>query len=90
MRRLVVFALLAGLTLGVSAPAYAGHEHDLMKDGVVLVDDVAHGQTSQFGTNGCHAFHSHVHKGVMNELGKGISPTGPAQVTLVGETNFGC
>jgi len=91
MRKLIISALLvAGLTFGLSAPAHAGHGHDLMKDGDVLVDDVAHGQTSQFGTNGCHAFHSHVHKGRMNELGKGISPEGPARVTLVGEANFGC
>lgn len=91
MRKVIISALVAGgLTFGLSAPAHAGHAHHLMKDGEVLVDDVGHGQTSQFGTNGCHAFHSQVHKGRMNQLGTGISPDGPARVTLVGEANFGC
>ena len=90
MRKLFISGLVAGMILGVSAPAYAGHGHDLEKGGVVLVENVAHGQTSQVGTNGCHAFHNHVHRGRMNELGKGISEAGPAQVTLIGYSPVGC
>ncbi|NNF55231.1 MAG: hypothetical protein HKN03_12430 [Acidimicrobiales bacterium] len=90
MRKLIISGLLAGMILGVSAPAYAGHGHHLMKDGQELVHDVAHGQTSQVGTNGCHAFHEKVHKGRMNDLGKGISPAGPAQVTLVADAFSAC
>lgn len=90
MRKLIISGLLAGMILGVSAPAYAGHGHHLMKDGQELVHDVAHGQTSLGPNGGCHAFHFNVHKGRMNDLKKGISPDGPAQVTLVGDSFSDC
>lgn len=65
MKKNVKMAILGGValvTMGLSAPASAGHDHYLVTPGT-CVEDMARGQTQQTTGGGAHKFHENVHLG---------------------------
>lgn len=60
--KMAILGAAAMVSVGLTAPAFAGHAHYLETPGT-CVQNIASGQTSQTSGGGFHQFHDNVHKG---------------------------
>lgn len=60
--KMTILAAVAAVSIGLTAPASAGHAHYLNTPGT-CVEDIGSGQTEQMTGGGAHRFHENVHLG---------------------------